>query len=297
MTALRIFLGVLALLIAAAILFPVFAKAYNGPIFFVRDAAGNPIPGATLRFRDTSGRLFKTITTDDSGEYKRYGISRLTKGSTVDGYGLTLIGHSSGNGDRYVFTPLGSQTAFIHDTSGHPVVNMPIVFTPDGFKFNTVSGEVDKVTNPAGDAHIDCPLGARFSVNVSSGRWVVGKVLTEAKTMSVHYDVTLVAPAKITGRIVDLTGEKLDGCTINAQFVTGQPYAEDFSRWSYIDSKGRFRLIGLRPGVYSLTVTGTTNRLENTFTQKISVASGQALHATLHYSELDGAKSATVSGE
>jgi hypothetical protein len=247
----------------------------------VLDGLWKPIPGAVLRFRDAKGNVIAVFNADDNGEFRSNRLDELRDHPRIDGYVLFYsIGNTGGAGTIYYFSPPSEQAIFAHDASGRPVANADI-----DFQENVTNYEGPEIiTGKNGYAYMTAPLAARYDVNCVNPGFEVGSVRKTAAAYSVSYDIMLVPPGTIKGRLMGLTPASLDGSTILAERYVGGQFV-DFGTQSTTDAHGNFILAHLKPGDYRVSWLGSqyAGAPGKDFPQQTSVASGETVDVTLRY--------------
>lgn len=277
-------LSVLAILaVLVAVLYPVFQQPRSLPNGAVQDGSGKPLPGATLRFRDQTGRVVATITSDGNGNFRRPDLDSLSR-DAVDGFGLSFSTHRSGSSDLYVFTPLVTHIATFRNEAGKPVPGLPIAFGPDQQTWRHRYREpFASVSDKSGNVQISQkPAGTRFEFQSRDPKYIVERFQTTVFGNTIRYAVTVTAPATITGCLRNESGQPLRGYKV---FATVSPDLNHFDRW-YADylitgANGRFRITNLRPRVYYVSVAPARGYHALLPAQRVTLASGQTAEVSL----------------
>lgn len=283
-----IFLVFFGLLCCA--LFPIFAKTDTRPMGSVTDGNNNPIPGATLRFRDKTGRVVATVTTGPAGTFRRSGMRRLSQ-YTIDGFLMTRYSHSSGGTDRYYFAPAGRQEFRLRDAAGKPMANLPVhIFLNTSGRYLLEyldSIRPEQRTRPNGTVAIEnFPVSARLGIDTRDPRYAVGSMVTTVEDRMIRYEVTIVPSATITGRLLSAEGKPVSGYSVVPR-RTNEPGA--FVSWDgtcTTGTSGDFRLKGLRPGTYSVFALEPRYKRRVTHSERVRVASGETGTIELRITDL-----------
>ncbi|MDQ2798032.1 MAG: carboxypeptidase-like regulatory domain-containing protein [Armatimonadota bacterium] len=284
-------LAVLAIItFLIAVLYPVFQKVNNLPDGSVQDGSGKPLPNATLRFRDQTGRIVATITSDGYGNFRRDGLDSLSR-DAIDGFGLSYFTHRSGSSDLYVFTPLITHLATFRDEAGKPVPDLIVSFGPDRQTWQHNYREpFHSVTNKNGIVQINQrPAGTRFEFQSGDPKYIVERFHADVAGKTIRYAVTVTAPATITGCLRDEEGRPLRGYKA---FATISPDLNHFDRW-YADylvtgPTGRFRISNLRPRLYYVSAAPARGYHAVATAQRVSLSSGQTVAVNLRRMGLNG---------
>jgi len=277
-------LSVLAILaVLVAIFFPLFQQPRSSPNGAVQDGSGKPIPGATLRFRDQTGRIVATATSDDYGGFRRDNLDALSK-NAVDGFGLTRARRRTGAGTLYTFTPLGTQIATFRDTSGNPIAGLAVSVGPDIHTWQWPFHEpFDSVSDNKGIIQVvNTPTGGRFGFQSQDPNYIVERTQVTVDGNTIRYAVTVTAPATITGCLRGEDSRPLRGYKA---FATVSPDLNHFDRW-YADSlvtglTGRFRITNLRARTYYVSVAPARGYHALLPAQRVTLASGQTAEVSL----------------
>ena len=90
------------------------------------------------------------------------------------------------------------------------------------------------------------------------------------------YDFELVRGGRVSGAVVDGLGEPVEGARVSARLLgVSMPGKQGLAK-DTTDDRGRFRLAGLRGGVYQLTVQGRIpGRASAHRTQRLEISEGQ----------------------
>ena len=279
-------LAILAFLVV--VLFPVFQHR-SRPLGAVRDSSGKPIAGATLHFRDQTGRVVATITSDGNGGFRRDGLDSLSH-DAVDGFEPSYITHRSGYSDVYVFTPIAAQIAAFRDEAGKPVSGLDVALGPDHHTWQHDAPEpFEQVTDKNGILHIGhARNGGRFEFQSRNPRYIVERFPVTDEGFTIRYAVTVAAPATITGCLRDEVGRPLQGYKA---FATISPDTERFDRW-YADNPltgptGRFRITSLRPRTYYVSAAPAEGYHAVAPAQCVTVAGGRNTEVSLRADPVD----------
>lgn len=280
--------------VAAAILFPVFAKPDKRPVGIVLDGASKPMPGAVLRFRDSTGRVVASFTADAQGEFRSRRLYDLRQ-SPVDGFALTRDVHNTGGSNHYYFSPLGTQTFLIRDTRGQPIGDLNIMLQPTGpYRFLNSDEEPTGVSDQSGVVQFNnLPLGARYELYCRGNWYAISSVPSFADAHTVRTDVAVAPSATIAGRLTAPDGKPL--VYYNVFAYSGS--SAQGSGGASANQRGRFRITGLRPGTYQITVTSSGSGAagsEDTFGRRFTIASGQTIDVSLQYRPGRGAETARL---
>lgn len=193
-----ILLIVVLIVILAAILFPVFAKVDMRPIGVVVDAANQPVPGVTLRFRDATGRIVASLPADAQGQFRRRGLQALSR-DAIDGYALTRAEHNTGAPRRDYFSPLVTQQAVFQGASGRTVSGFRVTVAPvlQSWQVNPLPQPVIKTVPKTGLLPLtNVPASARFTIQSADPDYVITGVQTSIEQATVRYTVTVRHHAK-----------------------------------------------------------------------------------------------------
>lgn len=279
-------LAVLVILaVMAALLFPVFARVDNRPEGVVRDGAGRPISHAVLRFRDSQGHVVATLTADEHGQFRRSHLGDLCR-NAIDGFAETYYHHSTGGTDHYEFSPLGAQEATFRNFQGKPVFGLVVSFRPDQqtWAVDSTTHIFNLVSDKNGKARVaNIPIIARLDIQSRDKRYVVQSVQTSVEGQVICYQVTVAAPATITGKLLSQWGP-VGGCY---PFVTTGPDLEhNDRRYAGVTGKyGRFRITALPAGTYYVSVKPPGDFHAIAPAQCVTVASGQTADVLLREME------------
>jgi hypothetical protein len=180
-------------------LYPLFVvRAGSYPRALVLNAEGQHIAGATLRFRDSTGRKVYEDTTGPYGTFSARQLRALSK-HKVDGYAFARYLHSTGSGGWYVYSPAVSQTAQLRLANGTPIPDLPVAVFADS---RTLRGPEwsrprTAVTDRAGQLRFHpLPACAKLQFVSQDARWKVASAKRSAVGAAVHYDVTLAAATR-----------------------------------------------------------------------------------------------------
>lgn len=278
-------LELLAVIVIIAVMvvmfYPVFARSRQQywPTGVVLDGTGRPMPGAVLRFRDSAGRVVTTVTADASGTFRLRGLGPLCR-NAIDGFALSWATHSTGGADQFRFTPLITQQAVFHDTSGRPMSGLAINFQPDIYSRGIWVGNAtyDLITDRRGVAQIrNAPTEARFVIECRDRRYVVKDVKAFPAPRAVRYDVTVTAPATIAGRLLTPDGKPLRGRYAYVTQVSRAGRGESPEAVAIVGPTGRFRFRPLRPGRYYVSPRPLWRPRDTLSAQCVTVAGGQTV--------------------
>ena len=288
LTLVELIVLIAVLAVVVVILYPVFAKPDRRPRGIVRDGVNKPMPGAVLRFRDRAGRVIAVLTADKDGEFRRPGLLDLSRETTVDGFALTRETHFTGGTECVYFSPLGTQTAFVHDGEGRPIAGVGVTFQPDDdFRF-VRPDEPEGLTDEGGIVAANgLPVGARYGLDCWDDKYAQIDVKIIASPQAVRYDVTMVLAAVIAGRLIGANGRPLKSYSVFTERVPWTAGVGQTQSDATTDSQGRFRLTGLRPGTYRLIASPFPSeapyRPEDIFASRFTLANGQTVDVTLQY--------------
>lgn len=278
--------GMLAVL--AAVFYPLFATADNRPTGMILNAAREPLPGAILRFRDETGRLVAVVTADEREKFRRQGLGKLSR-YAIDGFLLTRFVRNTGGPTCYYFSPRGRQQAVFRDTSGAPVTDLGVAFAPDQrtWHISLIQGMLDRLTDKNGTARVDAvPVSARFEIRSRDRRYVVADVATFADRQAVRYQVTVIAPGTIAGRLVGPDNKPIGGYYAFATSSPDMEHGDHRYASAVTGPKGRFRITALLPGSYYVSARPPRSGRSVTPARRVVVASGQQAEIELRATAL-----------
>lgn len=241
------------------------------------------MPGALLRFRDSTGRVVATVTADAHGEFRLQDLGPLCR-NAIDGFALSWATHSTGGADQFRFTPLVTQKALFHDKSGQPVPGLAVSFQPDMLSRGVRVGEAifDTSANQQGVAQItNAPAGAHFDMEILDRRYIVKDVKALPAARAVRYDVTVTPPALITRRLLTPDAHPRRGFSVYATQARRAGQGESPDASADTGPTRRFRFRPLRPDEYYVSAQPLWRPGDIPSARRVSVGSGQTVTVEL----------------
>lgn len=209
----------------------------------------------------------KTTANRDS----RHAMCRLTACGTVLFLALAVL--------LLIASPAWAQratgviTGRVITEDGQPVRHASVSIGGMGGKRQTFSGRLAIITDDDGNFQADGLDAMPYQIGVTAPGYVMlpgGKTVDQASPRPTNYayvgesvTITMVRGGVITGRITNVAGEPVIGAVVKAERVrdeAGRPIKEQglfFSAPRQTDDRGIYRLYGLMPGSYIVSIGGS----------------------------------------
>ena len=249
----------------------------------VSDDAGRPVAGATVEGTpDTHTGLYLKALTGADGRYHLGPVEPGDWSFAVTAPGYLDLNHSRER-DRLLGPGMGrldftlvraaSVTGRITDSEGHPAAGLELSFRRAHRSDDPDDSMAQEGTQTDEDGRfvLDAEEPGDYRIEVDDTRYLGAVFSVHAPAQDVH--LTLQSGASVSGTVVDARGLPLQDFWVELQDAEGE-HELSLGRRAFTDTKGRFRLQGVKPGRYVVLASRETDGLTRRAWRVVELAVG-----------------------